>query len=124
MAVRDGRGDVKQTTTGFRDPRHHICQKQIPIPHFSGVSVRHGSHHRRVNRVSVGMCGNFGVHGQLWQYQTCNRRINAKTFLVLTRLYTAILFFYFPKIKRCVRVGTGSIPQPKSNSKKPKESTD
>ncbi len=32
MAVRDGRGDVKQTTTGFRDPRHHICQKQIPIP--------------------------------------------------------------------------------------------
>ncbi len=19
-------------TTGFRDPRHHICQKQIPIP--------------------------------------------------------------------------------------------
>ena len=34
MAVRDGRSDVKQTTTGFRDPRHHICQKQIPIPHF------------------------------------------------------------------------------------------
>ena len=32
MAVRDDRGDVKQTTTGFRDPRHHICQKQIPIP--------------------------------------------------------------------------------------------
>jgi len=35
MAVRDGRGDVKQTTTGFRDPRHHICQKQIPIPLIS-----------------------------------------------------------------------------------------
>ena len=34
MAVRDGRGDVKQTTTGFRDPRHHICQKQIPIPKY------------------------------------------------------------------------------------------
>ena len=33
MAVRDGRGDVKQTTTGFRDPRHHICHKQIPIPY-------------------------------------------------------------------------------------------
>ena len=32
MTVRDDRGDVKQTTTGFRDPRHHICQKQIPIP--------------------------------------------------------------------------------------------
>ena len=32
MVARDGRGDVKQTTTGFRDPRHHICQKQIPIP--------------------------------------------------------------------------------------------
>ncbi len=32
MAVRYGRGDVKQTTTGFRDPRHHICRKQIPIP--------------------------------------------------------------------------------------------
>ena len=32
MAIRYGRGDVKQTTTGFRDPRHHICQKQIPIP--------------------------------------------------------------------------------------------
>ena len=32
MAVRDDRSDVKQTTTGFRDPRHHICQKQIPIP--------------------------------------------------------------------------------------------
>jgi len=32
MAVRDDRGDVKQTTAGFRDPRHHICQKQIPIP--------------------------------------------------------------------------------------------
>ena len=32
MAVRDGRSDVKQTTTGFRDPRHHICRKQIPIP--------------------------------------------------------------------------------------------
>ncbi len=32
MAVRDDRGDVKQTTTGFRDPRHHIFQKQIPIP--------------------------------------------------------------------------------------------
>ena len=34
MAVRDDRGDVKQTTTGFRDPRHHICRKQIPIPPF------------------------------------------------------------------------------------------
>jgi ATP-binding cassette subfamily B protein len=33
MAVRDDRSDVKQTTTGFRDPRHHICQKQIPIRH-------------------------------------------------------------------------------------------
>jgi len=33
MAVRDDRSDVKQTTAGFRDPRHHICQKQIPIPH-------------------------------------------------------------------------------------------
>ncbi len=32
MTVRDDRGDVKQTTTGFRDLRHHICQKQIPIP--------------------------------------------------------------------------------------------
>ncbi|MDP6651393.1 MAG: TIGR04372 family glycosyltransferase [Gammaproteobacteria bacterium] len=32
MAIRYDRGDVKQTTTGFRDPRHHICQKQIPIP--------------------------------------------------------------------------------------------
>ncbi len=32
MAVRDDRSDVKQTTTGFRDPRHHICQTQIPIP--------------------------------------------------------------------------------------------
>ncbi len=32
MAVRDGRGDVKLPTTGFRDPRHHICRKQIPIP--------------------------------------------------------------------------------------------
>ncbi len=32
MVARDGRGDVKQTTTGFRDPRRHICQKQIPIP--------------------------------------------------------------------------------------------
>jgi len=39
MAVRDGRGDVKQTTTGFRDPRHHICQKQIPIPNFSLIFV-------------------------------------------------------------------------------------
>ena len=35
MAVRDDRSDVKQTTTGFRDPRHHICQKQIPIPPLS-----------------------------------------------------------------------------------------
>ncbi len=34
MAIRYGRGDVKQTTTGFRDPRHHICQKQIPIPGY------------------------------------------------------------------------------------------
>jgi len=34
MAVRDGRSDVKQTTAGFRDPRHHICQKQIPIPNL------------------------------------------------------------------------------------------
>ncbi len=32
MAVRDDRSDVKQTTAGFRDLRHHICQKQIPIP--------------------------------------------------------------------------------------------
>ena len=32
MTVRDDRSDVKQTTAGFRDPRHHICQKQIPIP--------------------------------------------------------------------------------------------
>jgi len=32
MAVRDDRSDVKQTTTGFRDPRHLIYQKQIPIP--------------------------------------------------------------------------------------------
>ncbi len=56
MAVRDGRGDVKQTTTGFRGPLMvqsltsakskflslvsraadgvipHLCQKQIPIP--------------------------------------------------------------------------------------------
>ena len=32
MAVRDDRGDVKQTTAGFRDPRHLIYQKQIPIP--------------------------------------------------------------------------------------------
>ena len=32
MAVRDDRSDVKQTTAGFRDPRHHICRKQIPIP--------------------------------------------------------------------------------------------
>jgi len=31
MAIRYGRGDVKQTTTGFRDPRYHISQKQIPI---------------------------------------------------------------------------------------------
>ncbi len=38
MAVRDGRGDVKQTTRGFRDPRHHICQKQIPIPCLQGIS--------------------------------------------------------------------------------------
>ena len=35
MAVRDDRGDVKQTTTGFRDPRHLIYQKQIPIPHVN-----------------------------------------------------------------------------------------
>ena len=34
MPVRDDRSDVKQTTAGFRDPRHHICQKQIPIPHI------------------------------------------------------------------------------------------
>jgi len=34
MAVRDDRSDVKQTTAGFRDPRHHICQKQNPIPHI------------------------------------------------------------------------------------------
>ena len=33
MAIRYGRGDVKQTTTGFRDPRHLIYQKQIPIPY-------------------------------------------------------------------------------------------
>jgi len=40
MAVRDDRSDVKQTTTGFRDPRHHICQKQIPIPtKLQSVSV-------------------------------------------------------------------------------------
>ena len=38
MAIRYGRGDVKQTTTGFRDPRHHICQKQIPIPHINFLS--------------------------------------------------------------------------------------
>ncbi len=34
MAVRDDRGDVKQTTTGFRVPGHRICQKQIPIPYY------------------------------------------------------------------------------------------
>ena len=34
MAIRYGRGDVKQTTTGFRDPRHLIYQKQIPIPGY------------------------------------------------------------------------------------------
>ena len=40
MAIRYGRGDVKQTTTGFRDPRHHICQKQIPIPiRFEGFET-------------------------------------------------------------------------------------
>jgi hypothetical protein len=35
MAVRDDRGDVKQTTTGFRvleGAIPHLCQKQIPIP--------------------------------------------------------------------------------------------
>ncbi len=32
MTVRDDRSDVRQTTTGFRDPRHLIYQKQIPIP--------------------------------------------------------------------------------------------
>ena len=43
MAVRDDRSDVKQTTTGFRDPRHHICQKQIPIPvlFMSGYTASH-----------------------------------------------------------------------------------
>mgnify|MGYP000014613438 CR=1 FL=1 len=35
MAVRDDRSDVKQTTAGFRDPRHLIYQKQIPIPALS-----------------------------------------------------------------------------------------
>ena len=39
MAIRYGRGDVKQTTTGFRDPRHHICHKQIPIPKKEGGSM-------------------------------------------------------------------------------------
>jgi len=42
MAVRDGRGDVKQTTTGFRDPRHHICQKQIPIPKSTTLDLLMG----------------------------------------------------------------------------------
>ncbi len=32
MTVRDDRGDEKLTTAGFRDPRHLIYQKQIPIP--------------------------------------------------------------------------------------------
>ncbi len=40
MAVRDDRGDVKQTTRGFRDPRHHICQKQIPIPLIFGSAMQ------------------------------------------------------------------------------------
>ncbi len=30
MAVRDGRGDVRQTTTGFRDPRHPRGQSRNP----------------------------------------------------------------------------------------------
>ncbi len=56
MAVRDDRGDVKQTTTGFRGPLMvqsltsakskflslgvipHLCQKQIPIP-YSELSL-------------------------------------------------------------------------------------
>ena len=37
MAVRDDRSNVKQTTAGFRDPRHHICHKQIPIPHVKQI---------------------------------------------------------------------------------------
>ncbi len=37
MAVRDDRSDVKQTTAGFRDPRHLIYQKQIPIPYPSAL---------------------------------------------------------------------------------------
>ncbi len=41
MAVRDDRSDVKQTTAGFRDPRHHICQKQIPIPYCLNEKSRH-----------------------------------------------------------------------------------
>ncbi len=41
MAVRDDRSDVKQTTAGFRDPRHHICQKQIPIPRIWGMASVH-----------------------------------------------------------------------------------
>jgi hypothetical protein len=40
MTVRDDRGDVKQTTTGFRDPRHHICQKHIPIPLIFGSAMQ------------------------------------------------------------------------------------
>ena len=39
MAIRYGRGYVKQTTTGFRDLRHHICQKQIPIPNFQRLMM-------------------------------------------------------------------------------------
>ena len=35
-------------------------------------------------------------------------------------LHPAILFLYFPKVKQFVRVGTDSIPQPKSNLRKPK----
>ncbi len=49
MAVRDDRGDVKQTTTGFRDPRHHICQKQIPIPR--NKEPKNGN---KYNRESIG----------------------------------------------------------------------
>ena len=58
------------------------------------------------------------------QRQTNNYRYRGIKRLSRNRCHTAILFLYFPKVKRSVRVGAGFIPQPKSTLKKPKESTD
>ena len=57
MAVRDGRGDVKQTTTGFRDPRHHICQKQIPIPGYYQIKIDGLPPGSSLKKISVGKGG-------------------------------------------------------------------